>query len=242
MAEPAAQLPSHLAGDPAFVAALRHSARVRRIRAAIPLLAGLTVALLIARSFIILLGTPEASTTNLAIQGRKIVMDKPRLSGFKRDGRSYELNARSATQDIRMPNIVDLEQIDARMQTGNEGWANMGGRRGTYDSRLELLNVEGDVQVRTETGMDARLQDAHIEFRSGDITTEKPVRVHIPQGVIGSERMQVTDNGRRILFEGRVRSTFQNAPAPGQTSSEEEPLDKPAPAPEVPAPPMENAP
>lgn len=239
---PKGALPPHLADDPAFRAAVRHSARVRRIRAAIPLLATLTVVALIVRSFAILLGGPEASVSNLSIQGRKIVMDKPRLSGFKRDGRSYELNAVSAVQDLKAPNIVDLDQLNARMQTGNDGWANMTGRRGTYDSKAEVLDVEGDVQVRTESGMDAQLKDAHIEFKTGNIVTEKPVTVHLPQGVIDSERMQVTDNGRRLLFEGRVRSVFQNAPAPNQTASDEEPLEKPAPAPEVPAPPTDKNP
>ncbi|MCA0407220.1 MAG: LPS export ABC transporter periplasmic protein LptC [Proteobacteria bacterium] len=241
-AGPAGALPPHLANDPAFRAAVRHSARVRRIRRAIPLLASLTVIALIVRSFAILLGGPEASVSNLSIQGRKIVMDNPRLSGFKRDGRSYELNATSAVQDLKAPNIVDLDQLNARMQTGNDGWANMTGRRGTYDSKAEVLDVEGDVQVRTESGMNARLKDAHIEFKTGNIVTEKPVTVTMPQGVVESERMQVTDNGRRLVFEGRVRSVFQNAPAPNQTTSEEEPLEKPAPAPEVPAPSTDKSP
>lgn len=233
-ATPALALPAHLAADPAFQQAVRHSARVQRIRRAIPLLATLTLAVLVVRSFVILFAGPEASVENVSIQGRKIVMEKPRLSGYKRDGRSYELNAASATQDLKVPNVVDLDQINARLQTGNDGWANMTGRRGLYDSKAEKLDVEGDVRVRTESGMDARLQDAHIEFKTGNIVTEKPVEVTMPQGVIGSQRMEVVDNGRRLVFEGRVRSVFSNAPAPNQTTSEEEPLESPAPAPIVP--------
>lgn len=237
-----AGLPAHLADDPAFRAAVRHSVFVRRARRAIPLLAVLVVAGLVLRSFAILFGRPEASVANLSIQGRKIVMEKPKLSGFKRDGRSYELNADSAIQDLKAPNVVDLVELKARMQTGNDGWANMSGKRGTYDSKAEVLDVEGDVQVRTETGMDAKLVDAHIEFRSGNIVTEKPVTVKMPQGVVESQRMEVTDNGRKLVFEGSVRSVFQNAPAPDQTTSEEEPLEKPAPAPFIPPPLPEKAP
>lgn len=229
-----AGLPAHLADDPVFRAAVRHSAFVRRARRAIPLLAVLVVAGLVVRSFAILFGGPEASVANLSIQGRKIVMEKPKLSGFKRDGRSYELNAESAIQDLKAPNVVDLVALKARMQTGNDGWANMSGQRGTYDSKAEVLDVEGDVEVRTETGMDARLVDAHIEFKSGNIVTEKPVRVKMPQGVVDAKRMEVTDNGRKLVFEGGVRSVFQNAPAPDQTTSDEEPLDAPAPAPLIP--------
>jgi lipopolysaccharide export system protein LptC len=239
---PRLALPAHLVHDPAFRAAVRHSARVRMIRRAIPLLAGFTVIALVVRSLFVLLAPPEVGMESLSIQGRKIVMDKPKLSGFKRDGRSYELNAASAVQDLKVPNIVDLDTLTARMQTGNDGWANMRGKRGTYDSKAEVLDVTGDVSVVTESGMDARLQDAHIEFKSGNIITDKPVEVKMPQGVIDAERMQVSDNGRRIVFEGRVRSVFSNAPTPNQTSSDEEPLDKPASAPIVPPQPTEKAP
>lgn len=239
---PQLELPSHLAHDPAYRAAVRHSGRVRTVRRAIPLLALLTVGVLLARSLFVLLAPPEVGMEALSIQGRKIVMDKPRLSGFKRDGRSYELNATSAVQDLKTPNIVELESLNARMQTGNDGWANMSGRQGTYDSKAEVLDVTGDVSIITESGMDARLKDAHIEFKSGNIVTEKPVEVKMPQGVIDSERMQVVDNGRRIVFEGRVRSVFANAPAANQTVSDEDPLDKPAPAPVVPLPPTDKAP
>lgn len=239
---PQLELPAHLAQDPAFRAAVRHSARVRTIRRAIPLLAGFTVLTLLVRSLVILLAPPQVGMEALSIQGRKIVMEKPKLSGFKRDGRSYELNAASAVQDLKAPNIVELESLNARMQTGNDGWANMSGRRGVYDSKAEVLDVVGDVAVKTDSGMDARLLDAHIEFKSGNIVTEKPVQVKMPQGVIDSERLEVIDNGRRIVFEGRVRSVFSNAPAANQTSSDEEPLEQPAPAPVVPPQPTEKTP
>jgi lipopolysaccharide export system protein LptC len=142
-------------------------------------------------------------------------MDKPRLSGFKRDGRSYELTATTATQDLKTPNVVDLNQLTARMQTGNEGWANLSGAHGVYDSKAERLEVGGGLTVKTETGVDARLKDALIEFKAGTIVTDNPVEVRMSQGQVDSERMQVLDNGRVLVFEGKVRSVFVNA-TPGQ--------------------------
>lgn len=206
-------LPPHLRDNPAFVAAARHSARVRFLRRAIPVGVVMALAFLVLRSFAGLLFNPDVSIGDLSIQGRKIVMEKPRLSGFKRDGRSYELTAASATQDLKMPHIVELNRLTARFQTGNDGWANLDGTRGVYDSKIERLSVEGGLTVRTETGLDARLKDALIEFKAGTIVTDKPVEVKIPQGDIESDSLQVLDNGRQLVFEGRVRSVFVNAGA-----------------------------
>lgn len=206
-------LPPHLQSEPAFVAAARHSRHVRFLRRAIPLATVLVLAFLASKSFVGFFAGVEASTDTVSIQGRKIVMEKPRLSGFKRDGRSYELSASTAVQDLKTPNMVELNTLTARMQTGNDGWANLTGATGSYDSKGERLDIVGGVTVRTETGLDARLQDAQIEFKAGTIITDKPVEVKMPQGDVGADAMQVLDNGKRLVFEGRVRSVFVNAQA-----------------------------
>lgn len=210
---PLPDLPPHLAGSPAFRAAAAHSRRVRFWRRMIPLMALATVGFLVFRTMAGLLGAPEITTEATGIQGRKIVMEKPKLSGFKRDGRSYELNAATAVQDIKSPNVVELDSLKARMQTGSDGWADLSGAKGVYDSKGEKLDVDGGVSVKTETGMDARLRDAQIDFRSGMIVTDKPVEVKTNQGDVAAERMQVHDNGRKLIFEGRVRSVFVNPSA-----------------------------
>lgn len=204
-------LPEHLRDNPAFRAAERHSRRVHFFKRAIPLGTLLVMIALVGKSFIGFIGGLDAGIDGISIQGSKVVMDKPRLSGFKRDGRSYELTATTATQDLKTPNVVDLNQLTARMQTGNDGWANLSGARGVYDSKAERLEVGGGLTVKTETGVDARLRDAMIEFKTGTIVTENPVEVRMSQGQVDSERMQVLDNGRVLVFEGRVRSTFVNA-------------------------------
>jgi len=226
---PAVALPAHLADEPSFLAAARHSRRVRFLRRAIPLGMALALVFLVARSFVGFLGGIDAGTEGVSIQGRKIVMEKPKLSGFKRDGRSYELTASTATQDLKTPNVVELDRLTARMQTGNDGWANLSGLRGVYDSKIERLEVDGGLTVKTETGLDARLKDAQIEFKAGTIVTDKPVEVKMPQGEVEAERMQVLDNGRKLVFEGRVRSVFVNAQARGNKTGDGAGSDEPAP-------------
>jgi lipopolysaccharide export system protein LptC len=221
-ARDAAVLPLHLAADPAFLAAARHSRHVRIMRRAIPLLCIGGVVALVLRTFIGSFTTlpGDFGVARMAIEGQKIVMDKPRLSGFKRDGSSYEMTAATAVQDLRVPNMMELNTLHARIQNGERGWTNLWGDSGLYDSKAERLDVSGNVRVRTDAGTEADLFDAAIEFKGGNVTTQKAAEVRSPQGKINSDRMQVLDNGKHMVFEGNVRSIFVNS-TPGAKPSDE---------------------
>ena len=156
------------------------------------------------------IGPSGQIASGFSIVGRKIVMEKPKLSGFKRDGSSYEMTANSAIQDLKVPNMVELEQLKARIQTGSDGWADLSAEFGIYDSKAELLDVRGDVRVKTESGTEAILVDAHIELKGGTVITDKPAQVRTNQGQVNSDRMRVIENGKRLVFEGNVRSVFSN--------------------------------
>lgn len=218
------RLPAHLASRPAFVAAARHSRRVRFLRRAIPLagIAGLAAALFATLSGILAPPPADLSIDRVALRDRKIVMEKPRLSGFKRDGSSYEMTAANATQDLASPNLVDLEALTARIRTGAEGWANLSGEAGRFDSKAERLDMKGTVSVKTDSGIEARLRDAVIDFKSGSVLTEQPTEVKTNHGNVRSDRLEVLESGKRLVFEGNVQSVFVNNVRPERQSAAEE--------------------
>jgi len=53
---------------------------------------------------------------NLGIQGSKITMQLPKIAGFTRDSRAYELTAENAVQDIAAPDMIELQNLRARME------------------------------------------------------------------------------------------------------------------------------
>ena len=55
----------------------------------------------------------DAYSTRLAISGTKIMMQQPRIAGFTRDNRRYDLRAQAAGQDITKPDLVELQGIHA---------------------------------------------------------------------------------------------------------------------------------
>ena len=46
-------------------------------------------------------------------------MELPKLSGYRQDGRRYDVRAASGVQDIKVPNIIELNQMDATFETGD---------------------------------------------------------------------------------------------------------------------------
>jgi lipopolysaccharide export system protein LptC len=208
-------LPAHLAAAPQFRAAERHSRHVRWLKRAIPLLCLAAAGFLVVRagaSFF--LDRVAGLSAGFTIEDRKIVMEKPRLSGFKRDGSSYEMLAEKAVQDLRQPNRVELTALTARIQQGAQGWTTLSGQEGLYDSKAEKLDVKGQVRVKTDGGTEAWLEEAFIDFKAGLVTSEKSVEVRMTAGRVTADSLRVVDNGRQFVFEGRVQSEFTNAGTP----------------------------
>lgn len=211
-------LPEHLAGRPNFIAAARHSRRVRFLRKAIPWTCTAIAIFLVLRATVgIFFSGVAGLTAGFSIQDRKVVMDNPKLSGFKRDGSAYEMTAEKAVQDLKTPNLVELHRLTARVQQGAQGWTNLSGDQGSYDSKAEKLDVAGNVRVKTDTGTEALLREAKIEFKAGTVISNQPVEVRMTTGQVKAESLEVLDNGRKFVFEGNVRSEFVNAEPPAKT-------------------------
>ena len=63
-----------------------------------------------------LLAKLPVDVSNLVVSGTKITMEHPRLAGFTRDARAYELTAKAAAQDLTKPDIVELHNLQAKVQ------------------------------------------------------------------------------------------------------------------------------
>src|SRR6201995_526586 len=108
-----------------FAAAARHSRMVRFLRIAVPGAVCLSMAGVIGISifnpFRMLMPKLPLDMGNLVVSGTKITMESPHLSGFTQDQRPYELWAKTATQDITNPDLVELNKLRTKllMQDGS---------------------------------------------------------------------------------------------------------------------------
>lgn len=208
-------------GDAAFANALRHSRRVRFLRKAIPVFCVAAVAGPVAWGVIAPFARVgmDVQVGPVSMAGTKITMELPRLSGFKKDGKSYEVTAQQAVQDIKTPSIVELNNLTSRMEQDAKKFARLSADWGRFDQSADNLDLKGNVRVRTDNGYEADLLSAKINVKTGDVVSIEPVVVRSVSATVTADRAEVRENGRHAIFEGRVRSIFTQTDAPASAET-----------------------
>ena len=195
----------------AFADAGRHSARVRRLR--LGMIGASAAAVVGVVGYVALdpLGRPAGpfSADKLGIEGTRVTMDTPRMNGYRKDGRPYDVRAAKGVQDIRKPNLIDLTDVDAKIVMVDNSTAKITSLSGVYDATKETMSLRGDVRIRNLPAYDMRLSTADIEFKSGRLASNEPVNVLMSDGTISADAVEMGDNGHRITFIGSVKSLMQ---------------------------------
>jgi lipopolysaccharide export system protein LptC len=187
---------------------------VRILRVAVP--AG-TVAALAAVTLVswldpmrILSRLPTAGG-QLVVSGTKITMSSPKLTGFTRDARPYELNARSAAQDITNPDVVELTDIRAKIESSDRTPITVTAIDGVYNRKSGILKLNRDI-VLTTPSYQVDLTEAVVDTVNNNVVSDKPVQVKMLQGTVNAQRLEVAGGGEVIRFLGDVKMTLQNMP------------------------------
>jgi lipopolysaccharide export system protein LptC len=191
----------------AFERARRHSRRVRMLRIAIPVaivtvLAGLTL-LTWLDPLRVLVRLPIDSG-KLVISGTKITMQAPKLSGYTRDSRWYEISALSAAQDVTKPDIIELQDVRAMIEADDKNTLRLAAAAGMFDRKTAVLTLARDILLTSTGGYELRLTEAVIDTRSGEIVSDKPVELRMLQGTLNANRLEVVKVGEIIRFAGGV--------------------------------------
>lgn len=193
--------------DRLFKAAVRHSRHVRFLRWAIPL--GLLVGLAVVTALAYFnplraLAKLPIDPSQLVVSGTKITMEAPRLAGYTRDSRPYELTAKAAAQDLTKPGILELRDIHAKVQMKDTATLEMQAAAGLYDTKTDLLKLTDEIVITSTSGYKGRLQDAVIDVKKGKIISQLPVVVDMLNGTLNANNLEVGESGDVILFGGGV--------------------------------------
>jgi lipopolysaccharide export system protein LptC len=206
----------------AFAAAARHSKLVRFLRVAILVGAAGAIAILAIIAIFDPFGhlAAEASVNGLSLDGTKVMMDRPKLAGFRKDGRPYLVTADRALQDVLHPTMVELRGVNAEVGIAGSGASKVTADTGVYDTTNERMEISSNVHVKSDQ-YDVRLQSANIDFKAGVYVSHDPVSVVTSGGTtINADQVAATDNGRQLTFEGHVRSVLQIGDAAARTNGE----------------------
>lgn len=192
--------------------AVRHSARVRLLRRVIPVAASLAV---LGIAGVVLYSPfagsiPNVSVGPISVSGTKVTMENPRLSGFKKGERGYEVTADSALQDVRKPALIELQAMKGRLATDEKGGlAYLEAKGGLFDSTKESLVLHENIRLWTDKGEEARLKSASVDLKTGSVKSSETVVVTVPNGSVTADSLDVVENGKVISFIGNVHALFQ---------------------------------
>ena len=206
-------------GDRAFRAARRHSRVVRIMRVAIPVVVvvGLTGVFLAAYlNPLRMLAKLPVDVGNLVVSGTKVTMEKPHLSGFTSDARSYALSADAAKQDLTHPDLLEMSNILAKVQMQDKSMMEISANTGIYNSKAETLKLVQNILLKSSTGYSSRLSEATIDISKGHVLSPKPVVVEMLQGTLNANRLEIFNSGEVMRFSGGVKMDvmLDNAVAP----------------------------
>jgi lipopolysaccharide export system protein LptC len=198
-------------GARVFRKARRHSRFVRLVRWAIPsgLVAAIGFSLLAAHfnPLRVLTAALPVDFDSLVVSGTKITMQAPRVAGYTKDSRPYELTAHAAAQDLSKPDTIELQGIHGKTEMPDKAVFEVTADGGIYDSKAEMLTLRQNIIFKSTTGFEVRLSEAMVDVHTSNVVSEKPVRVIMQQGIINANRMEVVDSGDAIRFGGGVTMT-----------------------------------
>lgn len=192
----------------AFDRAHRHSGRVRVLRVALPLIGLFILSVVTGAYFWSQSSLPQVSIEFTEIRNDRMVMKNPRLTGTDEQDRPYNLTASQAITNPGLPKQVELLEIAAQVPMEEGIFANILAGTGFYDAEAKKLQLGGEVDVKTDDGMTLRMQDADVDIGLGNLRTDNPVAITTEQATISSERLFVEENGKKVVFESRVRMTI----------------------------------
>jgi lipopolysaccharide export system protein LptC len=186
-----------------------HSQRVRRLKIILPVMAVVISLIFVAVSFIRTALPENVALESIKVEDGKLVMEGPAISGTNADGIRYTMNAEKALQDIKNPNLIALKLIKAEMPVSASLMARIVGQSGLYDRQTDKLVMDAPFTIKMSNGMEASFQNAAMDVKAGEMTTEKPVSITAKQSSIVAQRLKMADKGQIIIFEGKVRINME---------------------------------
>jgi lipopolysaccharide export system protein LptC len=181
--------------------------RVRVLRIALPtgivLILGAIFGLTFFNPFRILAKLP-IDPGKVTISGTTVTMAAPRVAGFTRDQRAYDLTARAASQDITKPNLLTLQDLRAKVELQDKAQVEMTAASGVYDRNTEKLVLQDKITLSSSTGYEAKLTQAEVDTKTGNIASQNPIEVKLLNGTLNANRLNVDDKGDIVRFDGGV--------------------------------------
>lgn len=145
----------------------------------------------------------------------QILVSAPRISGFDRQEQPYAVSAAAAVQDKGQEGRVRLESVAGTLRRRSGELLNLAATTALYDSKSKALELDGAVTLKSADRFVAEMDRAQVNLDDKLFRSDQKVVVTFNRGEITAGAMEITDDGKRIVFFGGARVIFRPAPAKG---------------------------
>lgn len=197
----------------AFRRAQNHSRNVFWMRRAFPVLAILSVGFYFLQGgFSVNYGDMKASVEKVELTRNELKMTNPRLEGHDEKAGSYLVTADTAVQKSATPHIVQLDKVDGKLEHPSNGSMTLTANDGVFDTKTEVMDLSGDIVIKSTNGMQARLEDANIIIKTQKISSDRPVYVEMNGSTIRADRIRIDGLAKTVDFVDRVKVRLIKSP------------------------------
>lgn len=166
-----------------------------------------TVFLIQAGFFAALLQKPPAPPVEVE-NPEQVTSSGATLAGFDRERQPYEVRAEIGYQDKDKPNLVHLEKVAATFRKATGEVYDVAARQALYDTKAKELELTGDVEIVEPGRFTARMDRAHVVVEEKKLTSDAAVTVSFADGSIAAGAIEISDDGKTILFLNGVKARF----------------------------------
>jgi len=135
--------------------------------------------------------------------GSALVLREPKFSGQTRDGRHYELTAKTAEQPLHTPDPMLLDQARFASQTSSGNAITVSAAAGSYDRVNDLVTLRRDV-VLTIGAAQIRLDKVTVDMGKKTLLVEEPVSFEWQDATFQANRLELSDNGFIVIGDGAL--------------------------------------
>src|SRR5271166_3858049 len=175
-----------------FRRARRHSARVRMLKLALPLLSAGILSLYALPSFLrksIDNGRGTASVRAIQVEAGALKMIEPHVKGVNERGEAYDFIADTATQAAKDADIMYLQVVRGKM-TGLDGKVStLTAPDSVHNNKAEEMTFNHGAVVTRDAGMTATFQTATAYMKEQKVISKTPVVVRLQESTILAESM-----------------------------------------------------
>lgn len=147
----------------------------------------------------------QVSIQDVDLSPEELTMVNPRLEGSTDGGGRYLVEADQAIQALKKTDEVRLKVIRASVDDPKSGKATIQANQGELKLKQERLYLYGDILVRNEKGMTAKLELAYIDFKSQFLHSNRPVEMDLLGGTVRGRTLALYMKEKRAVFEKGVR-------------------------------------